>query len=144
MTTPTKTLTFLLQRSTIDDHEEVLRACNASLKASKNDIETQHIKFVALLKLDRYDDALRVLEESEDKLKQRAGAERAYALYKVGELDEAKKIARGVTDNRGARHVEAQAVSRLRREVRRWSRVYGRVSYIDLRILRAPQCCIKI
>ena len=66
------------------------------------------------------------------------GAERAYALYKVGELDEARKIARGVSDDRGARHVEAQAVSRLRREMRRWSRVYGRISYIDLRISRAP------
>ena len=110
MTTPTKSLTTLLQRSTITDHEEVLRASTASLKASQNDIETQCIKFVALLKLDRYDDALRVLEEGGDRLKQRVVVERAYALYRIGELEEAKNIAKQVTDDRGARHVEAQAV----------------------------------
>lgn len=104
------TLSALLQRTTIIDHEEVLRACNASLKASRNDLETQHIKFIALLKLDRYDDALRVLVESGDRLIQRAGVERAYTLYKVGKLEEAKKVAKGIEDQRGARHVEAQAV----------------------------------
>jgi signal recognition particle subunit SRP72 len=111
MSAPAKTLTSLLQRSTIDDHDEILRACNSSLKASKKDLEIQHLKLVALLKLDRYDDALRVLEESGDELKQRAGVERAYALYRVGELEEAKSIAKGITGERGARAVEAQAVS---------------------------------
>ena len=110
MTTPAKSLTTLLQRTTITDHEEVLRACTASLKASRNDVETQCIKFVALLKLDRYDDALRVLEECGDGLKKRVGVERAYALYKVGELEEARAIAKSITNDRGARHVEAQAV----------------------------------
>ena len=109
MTTPAKSLTTLLQRTTITDHEEILRACTA-LKTSKNDVETQCIKFVALLKLDRYDDALRVLEEGGDGLKQRVVVERAYALYKIGELEEAKNIAKGITNDRGARHVEAQAV----------------------------------
>ena len=110
MTTHARSLTSLLQRTTITDHEEILRACTASLKASKNDAETQCIKFVSLLKLDRYDDALRVLEEGGDGLKQRVVVERAYALYKVGELEEARNIAKGITNDRGARHVEAQAV----------------------------------
>ena len=110
MATPAKTLSALLQRSTIDDHEEILKACNHSLKQSKNDLDTQHVKVVALLKLDRYEDALRVLEEGGDKLKGKAAVERAYALYKIGELAEATKIAKSVTENRGARHVEAQAV----------------------------------
>jgi len=105
-----KTLHALLELTTIDDHEEVLKTCNAALKQSKNDINLLHIRFVALLKLDRYDDALRVLEESGDKLKQKAKVERAYALYKLGELDEAKSIAKSVANDRGARHVEAQAV----------------------------------
>lgn len=110
MATPAKTLSALLQRTLIDDHEEVLKACNASLKQSKADLQLQHVKFVALLKLDRYDDALRVLEEGGDRLKQRVPTERAYALYKVGEFEEAKNIAKGVSEERGARHVEAQAV----------------------------------
>lgn len=110
MSTPAKNLSALLQRSDIDDHDEILKASNAALKESKHDIAHQHVKFVALLKLDRFDDALRVLEEGGDKLKTRAGVERAYALYKVGELDEAKNIAKSIAEDRGARHVEAQAV----------------------------------
>ena len=110
MATSAKSLSALLQRSSIDDHEEVLRACNASLKQSKGDLELQHTKLVALLKLDRYDDALRVLEEGGDRLKSRVPIERAYALYKVGDFEEAKKIAKRVSEERGARHVEAQAV----------------------------------
>ena len=107
MATHAKTL---IQRTTITDHEKILRACLASPKASKDDLETQHIKFVALLKLDRYDDALRVLEQCGDGLKTRAGVERAYALYKTGKLEEAKRLAKGIEHERGARHVEAQAV----------------------------------
>lgn len=110
MSAPAKTLSALLQKSSIDDHEEILQACNASLKTSRKDPELQQVKFVALLKLDRYDDALRMLEEGGDELKKRAGVERAYALYKVGELAEAKDIANAIADDRGARHVEAQAV----------------------------------
>lgn len=110
MATSAKILSALLQRTSINDHEEVLKACNASLKQSKGDLELQHIKVVALLKLDRYHDALRVLEEGGDRLKQRVSVERAYALYKVGDFEEAKGIAKGISDERGARHVEAQAV----------------------------------
>jgi signal recognition particle subunit SRP72 len=105
-----KTLSALLQSATIDDHEEVLQACNTSLKQSKKDPGVQHVKVVALLKLDRYDDALRVLEDGGDELKNKAGVERAYALYKIGKLVEAKEIVTGIVNDRGARHVEAQAV----------------------------------
>lgn len=104
-----KTLSALLQSSTIDDHE-IIQACNASLKQSKKDLGIQHVKVIALLKSDRYDDALRVLEEGGDELTKKAGVERAYALYKVGELTEAKEIVTGIGNDRGARHVEAQAV----------------------------------
>lgn len=109
MATPAKTLSALLQRTSIEDHEEVLKACNASLKQSKGDLELQHIKLVALLKLDRYDDALRVLEEGGDRLKQKAPTERAYALYKVGDYEEATNVANRISEERGAMHVEAQS-----------------------------------
>lgn len=138
MATPAKTLSALLQRTSINDHEEVLKACNASLKQSKGDLELQHIKFVALLKLDRYDDALRVLEEGGDRLKQRVPTERAYALYKVGDFEEAKNIAKRVSEERGARHVEAQAVYLhfLKREG-------GLVLTVDVvvPVRRFRQCC---
>ncbi|KAL9131103.1 MAG: hypothetical protein Q9217_000865 [Psora testacea] len=109
MVAPAKTLSALLQQTSIDDHEEILKACNAAPNLSKNDPEFLHILCVALLKLDRYHDAVRILEENEDKLKERAKVERAYALYKTGQLEKAKDLAKSVVENRGARHVEAQA-----------------------------------
>ena len=105
-----KNLSALLKQGSIDDHEEVLNACNAALKTSKNNAELLHVKLVALLKLDRYNDALRILEEGGNKLKETVKVERAYALYKIGKLEEAKAIAQEVTEGRGARHIEAQAV----------------------------------
>ena len=110
MASAPQTLSALLKRATIDDHEAVLKACNLELRQSKGNLEAQHHKCVALLKLDRYDDALRVLEEGGDLLKEKAQLERAYALYKIGELVEAKTIAGAITNHRGARHIEAQAV----------------------------------
>ena len=124
MATPAKTLSALLQWTSIDDHEEILRACDASLKLSKGDVELRHIKFVALLKLDRYDDALRVLEEGGDRLKQKVPIERAYALYKIGDYEEAKNLAKLISDGRGARHVEAQAVACSLPQNSRWARAH--------------------
>ena len=102
-------LSNLLRQSSVDDHEQLLKAANATLKSSKNDIEAQHVKVVALLKLDRFDDALRTLEAGGDSLKDRARLEWAYALYKIGSSAKAAEVARDGT-TRGMRHVEAQAV----------------------------------
>lgn len=110
MTTNSHSLTALLKQTTIDDHEAILKACNVTLKQSKGDLQVLHTKSVALLNLDRYDDALRALEEGGDRLKEKAGPERAYALYKLNELDQARTVAESIQNDRGARHVEAQAV----------------------------------
>ncbi|KAL8956605.1 MAG: hypothetical protein Q9193_005917, partial [Seirophora villosa] len=113
MTSEARSLAALLQRASIDDHEEVIRACNASLKQSKKDLRSSHAKVVALLKLDRYEDALHVLEDGGEALKDEARLERSYALYKTGQLAEAERLAKRIDDDRGARHVEAQALYRL-------------------------------
>lgn len=113
MAATSQSLNAVLKRTTIEDHGEVLDLCNASLRKSKGDIEIQHAKFVALLKLDRYEDALRVLEAGGDRLKQKAQFGWAYVLYKVGDYGQATAIANGIADERGARHVEAQAVCGL-------------------------------
>ncbi len=113
MAATSQSLNALLKRTTIEDHAEVLEACNAHLKQSKGDPEVQHAKFVALLKLDRYEDALRVLEASGDRLKQKARFQWAYASYKVGDYEQATAIANSIAEERGARHVEAQAVCDL-------------------------------
>ncbi|KAL8760520.1 MAG: hypothetical protein Q9184_003299 [Pyrenodesmia sp. 2 TL-2023] len=108
----TRSLNSLLQNTSVDDHEEILRASDASLKQSK-DTRSLHAKVVALLKLDKYEDALQILEDGGDALRDEALLERSYALYKTGQLDEARKIAADINNDRGARHVEAQALYRL-------------------------------
>lgn len=100
----------LLQQSTLDDHDEILKACNSALKKSKTDIATQHVKAVALLKLDRYDDAARFFEEAGDDLKAKARLEYAYTLYKTGKLQKAAEVASKIEGERAAKHVEAQSV----------------------------------
>ncbi|KAL1305813.1 hypothetical protein AAFC00_003975 [Neodothiora populina] len=105
-------LSSLLSQTSIDDHEEVLKAANAALGKSAKDVDAQHVKVVALLKLDRFDEALRTLEHGGDALKQRARLEWAYALYKAGQPGKAAEIAGqvgGGQSDRGMRHVEAQA-----------------------------------
>lgn len=110
--TGSTSLSALLQKTTLDDHPEVLKLCNAALKKSKSDIEAQQVKAVALLKLDRYDEALHHFEESGKELKENAPLEYAYALYKTGNLIGAAKIAGSVGESRGAKHLEAQATYR--------------------------------
>lgn len=105
-------LSSLLRQTGIEDHEEILRAAETTLKASKGDIETQHIKLTALLKLDRFDDAIRTLETGGDKLKQQARLEWAYALYKSGDPTRAADVAKEGAE-RGYKHVEAQARYRI-------------------------------
>lgn len=113
MTSAAPDLSALLKRTNIEDHETVLKACNATLKQSKGDLNTQHVKVVALLKLDRFDDALRTLDAGGDALKERARFEQAYALYKTGELQEARSISKSIESNRGAKHLQAQASYRF-------------------------------
>jgi signal recognition particle subunit SRP72 len=113
MTQTIQNLAALLQRTAVDDHDEIIKACNAILKKSKHDLGTQYVKVVALLKCDRFEDAIRVIEDGGDALKNKASLEWSYALYKVGKLDEAIAAAAAAASDgrgRGARHVEAQAV----------------------------------
>jgi signal recognition particle subunit SRP72 len=113
----TLTLSSLLSSSSITDHEEVLNAVNGVLKTSNNSQDELHTRVVALIKLDRFDDALRAIEGGGHNLGQRCMLEKAYALYKVGKLEEAAKIVEGAdsSGSRGLRHVAAQLAYRTER-----------------------------
>lgn len=106
-----QSLSSLLQQSTLADHEELLKAANNSLKKAKGDVEAQHVRLVALIKLDRYEDALREVQEGGEALKQKAPLECAYALYKSGRLTEAEQMVARQTP-RGQRHLAAQVAYR--------------------------------
>jgi signal recognition particle subunit SRP72 len=110
---PAATLSALLSSTSIEDHEEVLKATNAILKTSKGDQNALYTRVIALLKLDRYEDALRALDSGGDKLAERCQFEKAYALYKTGQLEEARRIFMSTSSpNRGIRHVAAQVAYR--------------------------------
>lgn len=104
-----------MRSAEITDHDEVLKAANAALKASKSSQEALHTRVVALIKLDRFADALRALDDGGDKLAETCALEKAYALYKVGDLEQAEKIVQAASSDRGLKHVAAQVAYRAER-----------------------------
>jgi signal recognition particle subunit SRP72 len=111
-----KSLSALLAQASIEDHEEVLRAANADIKKSKADVDAQHSKAIALLHLDRFEDALKVFEDVKE-LQSRAQFEYAYTLYKTGDAAKAVQIAQGSgakASDRKTQHILAQAVREAR------------------------------
>ncbi|KAF2277972.1 signal recognition particle protein-like protein [Westerdykella ornata] len=111
MTTSSKSLPALLAQTSLDDHEEILKAANAAIKKSKADIDAHHAKAVALLKLDRYDDAVKIFTDT-PQLQERTPFEYAYALYKSGEASQAVEVAQRDSSSRAMKHVLAQAAYR--------------------------------
>lgn len=109
-------LNSLLRRSTVEDHDKALKLANAAIKASKDssdDLATaQHTRVVALLKLDRFDDALRAIAEGGANLEKLCPFEKAYALYKIGDLQAAQALLQGADPGRGLKHVAAQVAYR--------------------------------
>ncbi|KAF2400774.1 hypothetical protein EJ06DRAFT_405483 [Trichodelitschia bisporula] len=99
------------------NNEDILKAANAALKKAKTDVVAQQARVVALLKLDRFADALRAFDEAGDALKQHAQLEYSYALYKAGDLEKALDVAGQAAatgeGDRGAKHVLAQTSYRL-------------------------------
>jgi signal recognition particle subunit SRP72 len=114
-------LNSLLRRASIDDHAEALDLATAAVRAAKGrgaDLRAaQHTRVVALLNLDRFDDALRAISEGGDALADTCVFEKAYALYKTGDLEAAEVLLReaGVSTGsaqRGLKHVAAQVAYR--------------------------------
>src|SRR5436309_2740327 len=115
-TNSTAALSSLLSSSTIDDHEELLKKADLDLKNDKTNHDALHNRVVALLKLDRFEDALRALDDGGDKLTRRCELEKAYALYKTGQLEEATQVVESSSmDSRGLKHVSAQVAYRSER-----------------------------
>ncbi|UNI24461.1 Signal recognition particle subunit SRP72 [Purpureocillium takamizusanense] len=113
---PATVLAALLRAATIDDHEEVLRAANAAIKANRADVGAQHTRVVALLKLDRFDDVIRAISEGGVKVESRCALEQAYALYKLGKLDEAAALLKSFgLEKRSFSHVASQVAYRAER-----------------------------
>lgn len=104
----TASIASLLRQTTITDHNAVLQAAtNASNDAS--DLDALHIRVVALLKLDRYEEALKLFTTFGNDLQEKARLEYAYALYKTGQIEQAiEEASKG--QSRGLKHMHALAV----------------------------------
>jgi signal recognition particle subunit SRP72 len=90
------------------DPTAVLQAADAALKQSKSDSNAQRAKVVALLKLDRFGDAVRFVEAGGESLRGDAAFEYAYALYKTGNLEKAREVVND-SDQLPAKHLDAQS-----------------------------------
>ncbi|CAK7240518.1 MAG: Signal recognition particle subunit SRP72 [Sporothrix thermara] len=127
MASAVNALNSLLRGTSIDDHEEALKLANAAIatgkagSASVEQLTALHAKVVALLKLDRFDDALRTVAAGGDALAARCVVERAYALYKTGDLDAAAELCSNSSssnssstekESRALKHVAAQVAYR--------------------------------
>lgn len=113
---PAAALSALLRASTIQDHEEILKAANAAIKADRTDFTSQHTRVVALLKLDRFDDVVRSVDEGGTKLQGACGLEKTYALYKLGRLDDAlASLKQTGLERRSLNHLAAQVAYRAER-----------------------------
>ncbi|CAK7208205.1 Signal recognition particle subunit SRP72 [Sporothrix curviconia] len=119
MASAVNALNSLLRGTSIDDHEEALKLANAAVatgkagSASVEQLTALHAKVVALLKLDRFDDALRTVAAGGDALAARCVVERAYALYKTGDLEAAAELSSSSSsDSRALKHVAAQVAYR--------------------------------
>ncbi|CAK7204118.1 Signal recognition particle subunit SRP72 [Sporothrix eucalyptigena] len=117
MASAVNALNSLLRGTSIDDHEEALKLANAAISTGKagsssvDQLTALHTKVVALLKLDRFDDALRTISAGGDAVAARCVIERAYALYKTGDLDAAAELSNS-NDSRALKHVAAQVAYR--------------------------------
>jgi signal recognition particle subunit SRP72 len=118
---PAVALNSLLRGASIHDHAEALELASAAVRAAKGRgaalTTAQHTRVVALLKLDRFDDALRAIAEGGDALEQTCTFEKAYALYKTGDLEGAEATLRNAgasagRHERGLKHVAAQVAYR--------------------------------
>ncbi|KAF7547826.1 hypothetical protein G7Z17_g7464 [Cylindrodendrum hubeiense] len=113
---PAAALSALLRASSIQDHDEILKAANAAIKVNKTDVASQHTRIVALLKLDRFDDALRAIAEGGTKLNALCVLEQAYALYKTNKLDDATSVLQAAgLEKKSFSHVAAQVAYRAER-----------------------------
>jgi tetratricopeptide (TPR) repeat protein len=110
-------LSDLFSRLTVaassNDFERALEISDQLLKASPNDSRAAKQKIIALIKLDKYKDALAFAEECSFLSKKDTLLEKGFCLYKLGKCREAQTVLEEGS-GRAVQHVRAQNVSLFR------------------------------
>jgi signal recognition particle subunit SRP72 len=108
------TLSELFSRLTLaastNDYDRVLSISNEVLKSSPTDSRAAKQKIIALIKLDKYREALTFLGECSFLRKEDTLLEKGFCLYKLGQGAEAEKVLEEGA-GRGVLHIRAQNVS---------------------------------
>src|SRR6266496_3976057 len=92
-----------------NDFERVLAISNEMLESSSNDTRAAKQKIIALIKLDKYKDALDFLNECTFLNEKDTILERGFCLYKLGKGNEAKQVLEEGS-GRAVQHVRTQNV----------------------------------
>ena len=95
-----------------NDYDKVLDLAGQVLKSSPTDSRAAKEKITALIKLDRYKDALTFITESKFLNDKEIVLESAFCLYKTGKCAEAEELLK-TASGRAADHIRAQNVSLL-------------------------------
>src|SRR5437762_13640218 len=112
--TPASSLSDLFVKLSLaaseNDYDKVLDLADQLLKSSPTDSRAAKQKVTALIKLDRYKEALTFLDKSTFLRDEETVLERGFCLYKFGKCVEAEEILKTMT-GRAAEHIRAQNVS---------------------------------
>ena len=95
-----------------NNFERVLQIANAVLKTAPTDSRAANEKVIALIKLDKYTEALSFLEECSFLTPRDTVLERGFALYKLGRGAEAQRVLEQGF-GRAIQHAKAQNVYSL-------------------------------
>jgi tetratricopeptide (TPR) repeat protein len=95
--------------SSSDDYDRVVDISNEILKSSPTDSRAAREKIAALIKLDKYKDALEFIQASTFLDSHDTILERGFCLYKLGKGDEAQKVLEEGS-GRAVQHIRAQNV----------------------------------
>ncbi|KAJ3410311.1 hypothetical protein HDV05_003891 [Chytridiales sp. JEL 0842] len=98
-----------------DDHERIVKLCDKLLVSMPNDEDVVNTKVVALIKLDKFEDALGTITKAPKPLKDQLLYEQAYCFYKQHKheeclkvIDDARQSKSGFTSSAAWDHLEMQ------------------------------------
>ncbi len=94
-----------------EEHLEVLDNSSKILRVTPDHEEALRKKVIALINLDKYDEAFKTINEFPKNVDLFLSLEKAYVLYKLHKHDDLKELISKIPSHRGLDHILAQDVS---------------------------------